>query len=221
MAVDYRASVMSQSDALKARVYESDRALSVTAEAGALQGDVDAAARARGRELTVLTTTYAAATAAGWVAGGHVGLGAGIYGTIWDGNVLSLELLTAEDPPRSIRLEGDDLYPALHTYGTVGVITQVTFPTVTARDWRELVVAFDAFESAARYTMALAGEPSVVQRVACAEEAPMPCGFKPLRAHFGGAWRVGRATHHAASAVSPAEVGGSSRAGEGCGRRRA
>jgi len=34
MAVDYRASVVSQSDALKARVYESDRALSVTADAG-------------------------------------------------------------------------------------------------------------------------------------------------------------------------------------------
>ena len=34
MAVDYRASVVFHNDALKARVYESDRALSVTAEAG-------------------------------------------------------------------------------------------------------------------------------------------------------------------------------------------
>src|SRR5690606_34982164 len=52
----------------------------ITVEAGALQGDVEAAARERGKELTVLTTTYASATAAGWVAGGHVGLGANTYG---------------------------------------------------------------------------------------------------------------------------------------------
>src|SRR5262245_15187694 len=40
---------------------------SIAVEAGALQGDVERAARTQGRELTVLTTTYASATAAGWV----------------------------------------------------------------------------------------------------------------------------------------------------------
>jgi FAD/FMN-containing dehydrogenase len=57
-------------------------AKSIAAQAGALQGDLDRAARARGQELTILTTTYASATAAGWVAGGHVGIGANLYGTI-------------------------------------------------------------------------------------------------------------------------------------------
>jgi FAD/FMN-containing dehydrogenase len=156
----------------------------VTAEAGALQGDVDAAARRRGRELTVLTTTYAAATAGGWVAGGHVGLGAGTYGTIWDGNVLAVKLLTAEDPPRTLSLQGADLYPALHTYGTVGVITEVTFPVVPIRVWRQAVAAFETFEAAAYFTMAVAEQRSVVQSVVAADEAPMPFGFTPLRRYF-------------------------------------
>ncbi|HZO28998.1 MAG TPA: FAD-dependent oxidoreductase, partial [Chloroflexota bacterium] len=39
---------------------------SATAEGGALQGDVDKAARERGREMTILPTTYASATLAGW-----------------------------------------------------------------------------------------------------------------------------------------------------------
>src|SRR5262249_2856292 len=65
---------------------------SVTAEAGALVGDLESAARAAGKELTLLTTTYATATIGGWVAGGHVGIGTSAYGAIWDGNVLAVKL---------------------------------------------------------------------------------------------------------------------------------
>jgi FAD/FMN-containing dehydrogenase len=158
---------------------------SITAEAGALHGELDRAARALGRELTVLTTTYATATIGGWVAGGHVGIGANAYGTIWDGNVLGLRLLTAEDPPRELHLQGADLFPALHTYGTVGVITEVTVPLVPLREWLELVVAFDTFDAAARYTIALSEEDPLAQRVVTAVEAPMPSGFTPLRRFFG------------------------------------
>ena len=156
----------------------------ITAEAGALHGDVERAALARGRDLTLLTTTYATATIGGWVAGGHVGLGTSQYGTIWDSNVVSVELLTAEDPPRSLSLSGPDLYPALHTYGTVGVLTQVTLPIVPARAWAEAIVAFDTFDAAAQYTMALAQDTSIIQRVVAAEQAPMPVGFTPLRGFF-------------------------------------
>lgn len=153
----------------------------VTAQAGALQGSIDRAARAHGKELTVLTTTYASATAAGWVAGGHVGIGSSIYGTIWDGNVLAAKMLTAEDPPRELILAGDALYPLLHTSGTTGVITEVTFPLVAARRWLEGVAVFDTFDAATRFTMALATDSSVAHRVAAAQEAPIPRAFTPLR----------------------------------------
>ena len=154
---------------------------SATAEGGALQGDVDKAARDRGREMTILPTTYASATLAGWVAGGHLGLGGTTYGTTWDGNVLGVKLLTAEEEPREIVLEGDDVYPVLRTYGTTGVITEVTVPLVPARQWLEAVVVFDTFEQAARYVETLAERADIAQRSVSAQEAPLAAALTPIR----------------------------------------
>lgn len=158
---------------------------SATAEGGALQGDVDRAARERGREMTILPTTYASATLAGWVAGGHLGLGGTTYGTTWDGNVLGVKLLTAEEEPREIVLEGQDaVYPVLRTYGTTGVITEVTVPLVPARTWLEAVVVFDTFDAAARYVEELAGREDIAQRSVSAQEAPLVSSFTPLKHLF-------------------------------------
>ncbi|MFN8524156.1 MAG: FAD-binding oxidoreductase [Chloroflexota bacterium] len=157
----------------------------VTVEAGALQGEVSRAVKARGRELTILTTTYAISTAAGWVAGGHVGIGANTRGTIWDGNVLGVKLLTAEENPREIELNGDQaLYPVLHAYGTTGVITQVTFPLVPAREWVEVAVAFESFDPACAMVRQLAEESTVPHLVATAQEAPIPTSFAPMKDYF-------------------------------------
>jgi FAD/FMN-containing dehydrogenase len=157
---------------------------SITVEAGAMQGDVEATARAHGKELTVLTTTYASATAAGWVAGGHVGLGANSYGTIWDGNVLKVKLLTAEETPRLLELEGDALLPALHTYGTTGILTEVTFPLVTAHEWLEAVAVFDSFEDAVCFTADIAMHTTFVQRVVAAQDAFVAQGFTALQSLY-------------------------------------
>lgn len=156
----------------------------ITVAAGTLQGEVNKTARAHGKELTVLTTTYASATAAGWVAGGHVGLGANSYGTIWDGNVLGVKILTAEDPPRELTLSGEALLPVLHAYGTTGIITEVTFPLVEARDWLEAVAVFDTFEAAVHFTTAMNAETSIIQRVVAAQDASISVGFIPLRELF-------------------------------------
>jgi FAD/FMN-containing dehydrogenase len=154
---------------------------SATSESGALQADVDAAARAQGREMTILPTTAASATLAGWVAGGHLGLGGTSYGTTWDGNVLGVKLLTAEEQPREIALTGPDVYPVLRTYGTTGVITEVTVPLVPARRWLEAVVVFDVFDDAARYVQALAGRFDIAQRSVSAQEAPLAASFTPIK----------------------------------------
>ena len=152
----------------------------ITAEAGALQGDVDTAARAQGRELTVMVTTYESATVAGWVGGGHVGLGSTTYGTTWDGNVAGVKLLTAEDPPREIVLRGAEVFPVLRTSGTTGVITEVTFPLVLARRWLEAIVVFDSFGKACSYVDQLAAGTEIVVRAAAAQEPPWPTAFTPI-----------------------------------------
>jgi FAD/FMN-containing dehydrogenase len=154
---------------------------SATAEGGALQGDVDRAARERGREMTILPTTYASATLAGWVAGGHLGLGGTTYGTTWDGNVLGVKLLTAEEQPREIVLTGADVYPVLRTYGTTGVITEVTVPLVPAHEWLEAVIVFDTFDAAGQYVAALAEREDIVQRSVSAQEAPLAAALTPIK----------------------------------------
>ncbi|MBV9119873.1 MAG: FAD-binding oxidoreductase [Chloroflexi bacterium] len=157
---------------------------SVTAEAGAIHGEVEKAAQAQGRELTLLTTTHATATVGGWVAGGHVGVGTTGYGSIWDGNVLDVKLLTAEAEPRLLDLNGEAMIPALHTYGTVGVLTEVTFPLVPARRWLEAVSVFDTFKAACEFTIAMSHEPPNNQRVVAAQEAPVPMSYTPLKHLF-------------------------------------
>lgn len=152
----------------------------VEADAGTLQGDLDAAAAEHGRELTVMTTTYASCTIGGWVCGGHVGLGTSRYGTIWDGNVLAADVCTVEAEPRVVRLEGGEVLDVVHAYGTTGVVTRVRMPTVPRRDWREGVAAFADYEQATAFVGECAAR-GVRTRVAAAQEAPILEAMTPLR----------------------------------------
>src|SRR5690606_5777314 len=113
-------------------------------------------ANSHGRELPLLTTTHAGATAAGWVAGGHVGLGSSVFGSVWDDVVRRLRVVTVEETPRVLVLEGTDAYPLLHTYGAFGIITEVAFRTEPQHRWIECAASFpsyrDAVEAAAQIT---------------------------------------------------------------------
>ncbi|MCZ2829057.1 FAD-binding oxidoreductase [Modestobacter sp. VKM Ac-2986] len=109
---------------------------------GTVMKDAEAAARATGQELAVMPSTYRISTASGFVSGGSGGIGGAAHGDLWDDNVLAVELLTVEETPRTVRLEGDDVRPVLHTYGTIGVLTRIEFRLVPAHDYTPVVVAF-------------------------------------------------------------------------------
>ncbi|CCH86953.1 putative FAD linked oxidase [Modestobacter italicus] len=109
---------------------------------GTVLKDAEEAARLTGQELAIMPSTYRISTAAGFVSGGSGGIGGAAHGDLWDGNVLAVELLTVEERPRTVRLEGDDVRPVLHTYGTIGVLTRVELRLVPARDYTPVVVAF-------------------------------------------------------------------------------
>ena len=151
----------------------------ITVGAGALLGRVDAAVRAHGAELPVVTTTYAASHAAGWVAGGHVGLGSSSWGTIWDGNIVGTTVMTCEAEPRLLTLGKDSVEPVLHAYGTTGIITDVTFRLVPARSWMEMVAAFPRFDGAARFVVDLSEQADGI-RVAAAQEPMLTPAFTAL-----------------------------------------
>ena len=151
----------------------------ITVGAGALLGQVDQEVRAHGAELPVVTTTYAASHAAGWVAGGHVGLGSSSWGTIWDGNIVGATVMTCEAHPRLLTLDEDSVEPVLHAYGTTGIITDVTFRLVPARSWVEMVVAFPRFDGAARFVVDLSEQTEGI-RVAAAQEPMLTPAFTAL-----------------------------------------
>jgi FAD/FMN-containing dehydrogenase len=103
---------------------------------------------------------------------------------MWDNNVLSVELLTAEDEPRLVRLEGPDVYPALHTYGTVGAITKVELPLAPKRPWQDCYATFDSLTGAVSFGWAVASDDSLTKRLVSIQEAPIPIMFEPVKKFF-------------------------------------
>jgi FAD/FMN-containing dehydrogenase len=141
------------------------------------------AAREFGQELAVMPTTYRIATAAGFICGGSGGIGAAANGDLWDGNVLAVEMLTAEAEPRLIRLEGDDVRAVLHTYGTIGIVTRVEFRLVPIREYEPVIATFGEFAAAAALGHDLVGSPLHV-RLASVQQAPIGSMFTPLKGAY-------------------------------------
>jgi FAD/FMN-containing dehydrogenase len=156
----------------------------IEVEAGAIWEAVEVAARARGRELRIMPTTYHIATVAGFLAGGSGGLGAVTYGRTWDGNFRSVDVLTAEDPPRTLLLEGEDLRFVLHTYGTVGIVTRLRLPLEAAHTWQGWYCTFASFDAAFEFGWDVSDDPSISKRLVSVHEAPIPSMFEPVKRLF-------------------------------------
>lgn len=157
---------------------------SITVEAGCVFDDVERATLGIGRELRLMPTTRHLATVGGHLGGGWGGIGSVAYGNLRDGNVLSVDLLTVEDPPRSVHLEGGEADVVIHTYGTVGLITQVTLPLEPVTDWLSAFGAFPTFDAAARFSWRLATDRSLRKRLLTLQQAPIPAMFLPVRHLF-------------------------------------
>ena len=151
----------------------------IEVEAGAVWAAVEQAARQRGRELRIMPTTYHVATVGGFLAGGSGGLGAVTYGRTWDGNFRSVDILTAEDPPREMRLEADDLRYVLHTYGTAGIVTRLRLPLDAAHEWQGWYATFPSFDQAYELGWHISDDAAITKRLVSVHEAPIPSTFEP------------------------------------------
>jgi FAD/FMN-containing dehydrogenase len=156
----------------------------IEVDAGAIWEAVEVVARQHGRDLRVMPTTYHVATVAGFLAGGSGGLGSVTYGRTWDNNFSSVDLLTAEDPPRTVRLEGDGLRMVMHTYGTVGIVTRVRLPLVAARTWQGWYATFPDFDACFEFGWDVAEDAAVQKRLVSVHEAPIPSMFEPVKSRF-------------------------------------
>jgi FAD/FMN-containing dehydrogenase len=149
-------------------------------EPGANMAKMEIAARTTGQEMLMLPSTFKKSTIAGFIIGGYGGLGSVTWGTIWDGMVQSLTVKTIEPESKSFVVEGDDIRPYLHSYGTIGMVTEVRISLVPKVDWMQCAVSFESWESAAKFGFEIAEDPDIGKRLISVNEWPIPRYFTPL-----------------------------------------
>jgi FAD/FMN-containing dehydrogenase len=153
---------------------------SVSVESGVRLSDLERQARKHGLELRIYPSTYLTSSAAGFVAGGAGGVGSVTWGTLRDGNVLDVTLVTMHEQPRIVRITGDELSSVIHAFGTTGLLTEVTLALAPAVSWEQCVLAFESFADAYRFGRAVCEDDAIPKRLVSVHEWPIPRMFKTL-----------------------------------------
>jgi FAD/FMN-containing dehydrogenase len=124
----------------------------VRARAGTMLDDIDDALAPHGAELRIHPSTKRMSTIAGFVIGGHGGIGSMRWGGLADvGNVIGLRVVTAEEEPRILELRGERTGLVQFSFGMSGVVTEVEVATTVRRDWHDVIVSFDDLGAAMRF----------------------------------------------------------------------
>ncbi|WP_298962183.1 FAD-binding oxidoreductase [uncultured Roseibium sp.] len=149
---------------------------SVVVEAGAIMSDIDKVAREQsGQELRMHPSTYRTATIGGFIAGGSGGVGSINWGGLRDlGNVIRLRVITMEADPQILEMTGDDLQKVMHAYGTNGIITEIEMPLTASYDWVDVLVGFDDFMDAVRFSDTMANQDGLLTKNIAPVAAPVP-----------------------------------------------
>ena len=125
-----------------------DRVLSISwgrvlCEAGMLIIDLERAVRERGQETLMYPSTRDIATIGGFIAGGYAGVGSIRNGILKDpGNVSLIRVVTVEEAPRIIELQGTEIQKVHHAFGTNGIITRLELALKPAVDWLHHIMLF-------------------------------------------------------------------------------
>ena len=154
-------------------------------EPGVKMAAFDKQAREIGWELRMAPSTYRTATIGGFIGGGSVGMGSINYGQISDrGNLRRVRIVTTEDQPQVIELQGDQVQKVIHGYGTTGIITELEIALAPAYPWQEMIVVFDEFMTAARFGKALSDSPGIVKKLVSIHAASITGYFSALQNHL-------------------------------------
>ncbi len=154
-------------------------------EPGVKMAAFDKKAREIGWELRMAPSTYRTATIGGFIGGGSVGMGSINYGQISDrGNLRRVRIVTMEDQPQVIELQRDQVQKVIHGYGTTGIITELAIALAPAYPWREMIVVFDEFMTAARFGQTLSDSPGIVKKLVSIHADPIPSYFTALQNHL-------------------------------------
>jgi FAD/FMN-containing dehydrogenase len=151
----------------------------VIAEPGVIISELDRQTKAAsGQELRFHPSTAQTATLGGFIAGGSGGVGSIHWGGLRDlGNILRLRIVTMEAEPRVIDLTGRDLQKVSHAYGTNGIITEIEMPLAPAYDWVDVLVGYDDFMKAVRFSDTLSRCNGLLLKEVAPIAAPIPYSF--------------------------------------------
>jgi FAD/FMN-containing dehydrogenase len=138
----------------------------VTVEAGKIMLDIDKELAPTGWELRTFPSTRASATIGGFVCGGTGGIGSCTWGHVLDpGAIQGMTLLTMEESPREVRLEGRDVLKAVHAYGTNGIVLDLDVVTAPRQPWAEAICAFDDLTRAATFAQAVMEDQIIAKKL--------------------------------------------------------
>ncbi|TCU29295.1 FAD/FMN-containing dehydrogenase [Rhizobium azibense] len=148
----------------------------VICEPGIVIAQLDKQTKAHsGQELRFHPSTAQTATIGGFIAGGSGGVGSITWGGLRDlGNILRLRVVTMEAEPRVLDLTGWDLQKVSHAYGTNGIITEIEMPLAPAYDWVDVLVGYDDFMTAVRFSDKLARCNGILVKEIAPIAAPIP-----------------------------------------------
>ncbi len=196
----------------------------VRAQAGARLIAMDEFTQPSGWELRMHPSTRRVSTIAGYVGGGHAGIGSATYGILRDrGNIVAMEVVSVEDEPRIIEIRGDDVNVVHHAYGTNGIITEVEMPLAYAWPWIESVANFPDFLTAARFAYELASADGIIKKVISLDDWPNWDYMSTMRPFGRDRWAMARSmiakqsleAYHSLVAAFGGEITVEAREGEG------
>ena len=98
--------------------------------------------------------------------------------------MLGLRLITMEEKPRAIELRGEEVMPAVHAYGTNGIIVELEMPLARAWPWHEVVVSFADIAAAADFAKALCEADGIVRKLVSVSDWGAAQYFRPLLPHL-------------------------------------
>ncbi len=153
----------------------------VRVQPGLRMVELDQALRAEGWELRMHPSTKRTATIGGFIGGGSGGIGSVTWGGLREtGNLLGARIISAEAEPQVIELRGAACGLVNRTYGTTGLVTELELPVQPAIAWRDVAVAFPAFEAAAAFGYALSLAQGVEKKLVAVVDPELAAFFRPL-----------------------------------------
>ena len=157
----------------------------VRAQPGVRLATIEANARALGWQLRCLPSTWVKSTLAGFLCGGFGGIGSITWGPLAASEtVKSVTLMTCEEIPKLVRLEGEECRRALHAYGTTGIIVEIEMRLAPKSVYEQLALGSTSWEGLLDWTDWAARNTPWHKRMVSQCEWPVPSFFKPLRAYF-------------------------------------